>query len=267
MVLFSQMIQAEMTLGTVEIILLTVGFYVIIFLVVFALLRKEGEGISSLGFRVSGLTLIPLAVVFGFVAQLIWILILSVAGGLVFDFGALPAGTFLALVLVDAVLVAFVEESAFRGFIQRKLTAGYGFIRSLILTSFLFMIIHIQFYIFLRLMDPSVMQQATQLFGITAEQVWTIMLTGLTQTVIMIFALGLFLGYIYHKSNQNLVTAAIFHITFNIGGLIVLSYSNAQLVALSLDYWLFVVLIVIWAAIVGALVWGTTRAFKKLVRQ
>jgi membrane protease YdiL (CAAX protease family) len=259
--LFSQLITAEVTLETDEALLLMVGFYAIIFAAVFAFLRQGGEGISNLGLRASGLWMtILLAAVLGFVAQLIWMVIISVASGsLVFNFGAMSGGTFFATVLVGAVLVGFVEEGAFRGYIQRKFASSYGFIRALILTSFLFMIIHVQFYTLLRLADPSVMAQATQQLGLTQAQVWEIMQFAVTQTVIMISALGLFLGYLYFKSGQNLLPPAAFHITFNVGGLLALSYSNAQLAALSLDYGLFVALGVLWVGIVGALIWAVTK--------
>lgn len=260
-VLFSQIITGEVALETGEGLLLTIGFYAIIFFAVFAFLRQGGEGVSNLGLRASGLgKAILLAAVLGLVAQLIWAVILSVASGnLVFNFGAVPAGTFLAVVLVGAVLVGFVEESAFRGYIQRKFTSSYGFVLALVLVSFLFMIIHIQFYTLLRLTDPSVMAQVTQSLALTEGQVWMIMQFATTQTVIMISALGLFLGYLYFKSNQNLLPPVMFHMTFNVGGLLMLSYSNAQLAALSLDYGLFVALVILWAGIVGALIWAATK--------
>jgi len=108
------------------------------------------------------------------------------------------------------------------------------------------MIIHIQFYTYYKLTDPAV--QAA--LGVTAADVSMAIQFLVTQTVVMISALGLFLGYLYFKSNQNLLPPALFHMTFNIGGLLMLSYSNAQQVVLSLGYGSFVVLAVLWAIIV-----------------
>lgn len=257
--LLSQIISLEVAPGAYTGLLITTLFYLLIFFVIFALLRRGGEGLSNLGFRTSGLgALIALASVLAIVAQFIWWgLLWAATGNLAFNFGALPPETFLVEILVMALLVGLVEESAFRGYIQRKLTK-HGFAPALIVASFLFIIIHIQFYTILRLTDPSVMAQATQL-GITEAQVWTIIGYGVTQTVIMITSLGFFLGYLYHKSNQSLLPPVLFHMVFNIGGLFMLSYSNAQLAVLSLGYGSFVVLEILWASIVGALVWVAAK--------
>ncbi len=180
---------------------------------------------------------------------------MAAGGNLVFNFGALPVETFLLQVLVMALLVGFVEESAFRGFMQRKFAASYGFVRALILASFLFMIIHIQFYTYYKLTDPAV--QAA--LGVTAAEVSMAIQFLVTQTVIAISALGIFTGYLYFKSNQNLLPPALFHMTFNIGGLLMASYSNSSEVAFGFGYGLFAFLWVLWAIIVGALVWAATK--------
>lgn len=257
LVLFSQMIVGEVALGTGEALLLTVGFYAIIFFAVFAFLRRDGENFSNLGLRTAGLgNFILLAAALGLFAQFIWVVLLSAASGnLIFDFGAIPFETFLAQVLVMALITGFVEESAFRGYMQRKFTGSYGFARALILASFLFMIVHIQFYTYIRMTDPNVLAA----LGITEAQMWMVIQFMVTQTVIAISALGIFTGYLYFKSNQNLLPPALFHITFNVGGLLMLSYSNAQLAALSLDYGLFVSLWILWAGMVGALIWAATK--------
>jgi len=80
----------------------------------------------------------------------------------------------------------------------------------------------------------------------------------------MVFPLGLFLGYLYQKSGKNLLSPIAFHIAVNASGLFVLSYSNAQTVALGLDYGLIILLSLVRVAVVGALVWATikTKFFK-----
>jgi len=255
--LFSQLLTCEVALDANEGLLITTAFYALILLVVYMLLRQGGEGFSNLGMRISGLgTFILLAAVLGIIAQFIWAILLAAASGnLVFNFGALPAETFLPQVLVMALLVGFVEESAFRGYIQRKFTASYGFVRALILASFLFMIIHIQFYTYYKLTDPAV--QAA--LGVTAADVSVAIQFLVTQTVIAISALGIFAGFIYRKSGQNVLSSAAFHITFNVGGLL-MGYSNASVIAFSLGYGTFAFLWMLWAILVGALLWVATKA-------
>jgi len=69
LVLFSRLIVWEMALETGEGLLLTVGFYAIIFFAVFAFLRRDGESVSNLGLRVSGSGMaILLAAALGLVA-------------------------------------------------------------------------------------------------------------------------------------------------------------------------------------------------------
>ena len=246
--LFTQVLACEVALDANTALLITAALYVLIFLVVFMLIRHGGERFSKIGLRISGLgTFILLAAVLGIIAQFIWAILLAVAAGhLAFDFGALQIGTFLFEVLVMALLVGFIEESAFRGYIQRKFTASYGFVRALILASFLFMFVHIQFYTYLRL------------YQLAGSAVTIVIQFSVTQIIITTFTLGIVTGYLYFKS-KSIFPPAAFHIMLNVGGLLML-YSNASTIAFTLSYGSFAILWMFWAVVVGALVWVATKA-------
>ena len=251
----SQLIQLEMALSWNAWLAVNAFFYGLIFLSVYILLWRGGEGLSNLGLWTSGMEIfILLAAALGVVAQLIWAVMLGVVGGGVsFHFDSASTEAFLGAMVVMALLAAFVKESAFRGFMQRKLTAKYGFAGAFILASILFMNVHIPFYAYYKWIKVA---------GVTAAA--TAIRFDITQTAIMIGALGIFLGYLYHKSNQNLLPPTVFHITFNMSWFFIFCYSNAMMVAASLDYWKFAVIIVLWAFIVGAILWGAVRAVTKM---
>lgn len=258
---FSHFLQWESGLDAGALLGITAVLYVLIFIVLIVFIRQDGEPIQSIGLQVSGLgKIIVLAAVIGLIAQFIWAVFVSAAaGGVAFNFGALPVETFLLQVLIMAFLTGFVEESAFRGYIQRKFTTVYGFGRALIIVSILFMIPHLQFYTYYKLADPTI--QAG--LGITAEQAAQVIQFAVMQTIIGITALGVFTGYSYFKSGQNVFPPTALHITFNIGGLLMLSYSNLQEASFTLDFGLFTILWIIWAGTVAALVWAATKMFSK----
>lgn len=259
---FSHILQWESGLGTGALLAITAVIYVLIFFAVVVLLRQDGEPVQSLGLRVAGVgKIIMLAAVVGLIAQFILVVLVSAAtGAVVFNLGAVPFETFLLQVLVMAFLTGFVEESAFRGYIQRKFTTVYGLGRALIIASILFMIPHIQVYTYYKLTDPAI--QAA--LGVTAEQAAQAILFAITQTIIGITALGLFTGYLYLKSDQNVFIPTALHITFNIGGLLMLSYSNLQDASFTLDYGLFIMVWILWTGIVAALVWAAQKCFPKV---
>jgi len=257
----SHLIQWESGLSQSAMILITAFFYILIFLVVIRFITKDGEPIQSMGLQLAGFgKIIFLAAAMGLISQIIWAVLISAATGvLVFDINAMPVEMFFAQILVMAFLTAFVEESAFRGYIQKRLTNVYGFSFSLVIVSILFMLPHFQVYSYYKLADPAL--QAA--IGVTSEQVAKVVTSAVIQTAISITALGFFTGYLYNKSGQNVVVPVAFHTTFNIGGLFLLSFSNVQTASLLLDNGLFVAMWIIWTAIVAALVLVTVKKTSK----
>jgi membrane protease YdiL (CAAX protease family) len=265
-ILFSfiaQMITFEVGLDAWGGLGITAIFYVLLLVIAIVFVKIE-EPIRNIGFKAAGRgKVVPLAVVVGMFAQIFWLLLIAAASGaLSFSFGALGVEVFLARLLLMAFFVGFVEELIFRGYIQRRLTAAYGFGAALLITALLFMALHIQTYTYFRLMDPAV-QAALQ---ITSAQAVQSVLYSVTQTVIGISALGVFTGYLYFKSGQSVFTSMTLHITFNTFGLFALSYSNLGTAAGMVNLGVFAILWFIWAAVVGLLVWVITKTAPKVRR-
>ncbi|MEW6222123.1 MAG: type II CAAX endopeptidase family protein [Candidatus Hadarchaeota archaeon] len=252
----SVVIQWEAGLGADALTAVTIILYVVIFATLLIFLRQDGERVDSLGFRVAGSGKVLLFSAFlGIFFQILWMIIASAATGAVFDFSATPAGTFLVSVLVNAVLVAFVEECAFRGYIQRKFTGAYGPLQAIVVTAILFMLPHIQVYSYMKLTDPAI--QLAQ--GITAAQAADVILIQAAQTITVITGLGIFTGYMYHESGQSIFPPVLLHMMFNIGGLLVLSYSNIPAAVLALGAASVIVLMIVWVLIDVALIWAAAK--------
>ncbi|MEW6592597.1 MAG: type II CAAX endopeptidase family protein [Candidatus Hadarchaeota archaeon] len=253
---FSVIIQWEAGLAADALTAVTIVLYVVIFAALLVFIRQDGEGVGSIGFGVAGLgKVLVLSAFLGIFFQIIWMVIISAATGAAFDLGATPAGTFLASVLVNAAFVAFVEECAFRGYMQRKFSSVYGPIPAIIATAILFMIPHIQAYTYFKLTDPAI--QLAQ--SITAAQAAEAILIQAGQTIVIITGLGIFTGYMYNKSGQSIFPPVLLHMTFNIGGLFVLSYSNIPAASLALGAGGLLLLMIVWVMIDVALLWAASK--------
>lgn len=89
------------------------------------------------------------------------------------------------LILCGTMLAGVFEEIPFRGLYQTILKKRYGFIKANIITSILFMLLHIKF-----------------------------ILSGNILQLIMLFFIGLWLGYIYEKT-ESIWAPIMVHSTFN----------------------------------------------------
>lgn len=228
----------------------TACFYAIIFLCLLVFVRRERIGFRRLGFwrTVGWKKIILVATALGLAAQLVSFGLYELAGDITFDLGLFPASTFVFRLIVAAFLVALVEESVFRGYIQGTFTRGYGFIRALLFASLLFAVLHIPFYTIYKFADLGIL-----------ESMGPLVTYRLISVALVIFPVGVFLGYFYHKSRQNLLFPITIHAAVNASGLFLLSYSNLQSIILTLDCKLVILLCMVWATITAALVWAVTR--------
>jgi membrane protease YdiL (CAAX protease family) len=61
------------------------------------------------------------------------------------DLGGVPRGTVLALLLMGALVAGVVEESAFRGYMQRSIEQAHGIWVALLITGTMFALVHLDF--------------------------------------------------------------------------------------------------------------------------
>jgi len=144
-----------------------------------------------------------IGVFFAFLFQAIWFLI-SLGIGSKLDFLPFPSlkgyedyavySFFLGFVLYFAFAIfgAFVEEVAFRGYIQSRITSRYGHIMGIFVASLFFALQHIHIF---------------QLDWI--ERFFQ------TQ-FIYVFCFGIFIGYFFFKSKEDLWSVFAFHALMNI---------------------------------------------------
>ncbi len=142
---------------------------------------------------------LALAVLF----QAMWFLIIIVMGSKLeftsflslrgyenYAFYSLPIA--FALYVLFSVFGAFSEEIAYRGYVQSRISSRYGFIAGVLVSSLLFSLQHIQFF---------------QTNWITAF---------LQNQFIYVFLFGLFVGYLFLRSGQNIWSVFAFHALMNI---------------------------------------------------
>ena len=166
---------------TVE-FLINVLFYILIFIVPIFIFIRKALNVNPLAYlQLQGRTR---EIGIGFIIAIIMAFIFLITNQFVITVSTWDVSAMLGL--VGAMLAGLFEEIIFRGFYLHFFKTKFGFIGANLITAFLFSALHFQYI---------------------AQQ-------NFIQLVIL-FVLGLFLGYVYEKT-KSLWVPIIIHITFNI---------------------------------------------------
>jgi membrane protease YdiL (CAAX protease family) len=177
--------------------------YLVVLLLSMVLLKKDAKRSFSEVFRVRGYGMISIALVFAFVFQAVWFTMSLTMGGDL-DLLSFPSlrgyegyavySIPLAFMLYIAFSVfgAFVEEVAFRGYVQSRVASRYGKVISILTASLLFSLQHIHIF---------QLREIEEFFQ--------------TQ-FIYVLCFGVFVGYLFFKSEEDVWSAFAFHGLMNI---------------------------------------------------
>jgi len=230
----------------------TALLYFVIFLCVLAFVRKDKISFKKLGFRkvANWKSLMLAGGLVGFVAQLtIFLLVASISTIFFFEyFGysiVTPLHFFIPFLLVGGPVAAIVEEAAFRGYIQRTLTARHGFTKALVITSVLFAVTHIIFYVIYLASIQGVLKAALKYY--------------LVGTLLSLLPLGFFMGYTYRKTGQNLICPISIHTMYNAFGLFLISYSTYALSLYTIGYLDLILVNLVRIGITAVVLWALLR--------
>jgi len=176
------------------------GFYVLMFGMLILFVKViDRSSLRETGLRKASrwkLYLI-LGALFAFLARFSEIFIYLILGGTIRLEEYSPPFIIIFFV-IDTLMVGLAEEGVFRGYIQRHLAHNHGFIKALLVSTSLFHAYHVNFY------------RAT--FS-------DIALTILVGPFIPGF--GMFAGYLYYKTGENLLGPVTLHMFYDLFGTIV----------------------------------------------
>lgn len=245
------------------IFVILIGYYLFMLVCLVIFNRFQGLTLGDMGFkRVGGSSRLAfLGIVLGAVSSFL----LVVLFGLVQWTGIVivpPLGIsrpelatlfILALILFPSLLaVAVVEEGAFRGYIQRIFGLKYGFIPALLLASLLFAVMHFPFAGIIKIHQsmPELVSPALQIYSINV--------------LFGILPLGIFFGYVYFKTGQNLICPILFHTIHNF--LLILTQVFLGMYVLTvilLAPWLSLFLFLSWIAVLCVITFAARRFLEK----
>jgi len=183
--------------------LMLVSSYLAVLLLSMFFLKKDARKSLSQVFKIHDNSMVIIGMVFAFLFQAIWFLI-SWGIGSKFEFLSFPSlkgyesytvhSMLLGFILylAFAVLGAFAEEIAFRGYIQSRIASRYGSAVGIFTSSSFFSLQHIHIF------ELSWVERFFQ-----------------TQFV-YVFCFGIFVGYLFFKSKEDIWGVFAFHAFTNI---------------------------------------------------
>jgi len=183
--------------------LMLVSSYLAVLLFSMFFLKKDARKSLSQVFKIHGYSMVVIGVAFAFLFQATWFLI-SWGIRSKFEFLSFPSlkgyesytvhSMLLSFILylVFAVFGAFVEETAFRAYIQSRIASRYGCALSIFIASLFFSLQHIHIF------ELSWVERFFQ-----------------TQFV-YVFCFGIFVGYLFFKSREDVWGVFAFHAFTNI---------------------------------------------------
>lgn len=183
-------------------LMLILSYSAVLLLSVF-FLKKDAKRSLSKVLKVRGHSVILIAILFAFLFQAVWLSIgLGIGGNLEFlafsglrgyeSYAVYSLVLAFTLYVVFAVFGAFVEEVAFRGYVQSRIASRQGHIAGALIASLFFSLQHIHVF---------------QLDWI--EKFFQ------TQ-FIYVFCFGIFVGYLFLKSKEDIWSVFAFHASMNI---------------------------------------------------
>ncbi|MFX1562399.1 MAG: lysostaphin resistance A-like protein [Promethearchaeota archaeon] len=185
------------------IFLMLIISYAIVLLLAMMFLKKDAQKTLSVVFKWTNSTRVLIGGLLGIIFQITWLLLsFGIGGGFEFlplfslkgyenyavTMGFLAFGLYLAF----SIFGAFAEEMTFRSYTQTKVTSHYGYLVGILFSSLLFSMQHIH------------------VFSLS----W--LLTFLQTQLPYVFCFGLFIGYLFYLSQDNLWTVFAFHSVVNI---------------------------------------------------
>jgi len=177
--------------------------YFVVLLLSTLFLKKDAKKSLSTILKTHGCRYCLIGIVFACVFQAIWFLFSLVIGGSLVglpfpslkgyeNYAVYSVVSGFALYLVFAVFGAFVEEVAFRGYVQSRIASRYGNIMCVFVSSLFFSLQHIHIF--------------------ELDWIWRFFQT----QFIYVLCFGIFAGYLFVKSNEDLWSVFTFHASMNI---------------------------------------------------
>jgi len=183
-------------------VMLIVSYSVVLILALF-LLKKDSKKLPLNVFKMTSRPMVLVGVIFALLYLGLWYLTSFVIGSR-FEFASFPslrgyenyAVYFLPLAfllhLAFPVFGAFAEEVAYRGYVQTRISSRYGYVVGILVATLFFSLQHIHIF------QLSWIEKFFQ-----------------TQFVHVLF-FGIFIGYLFFKSKENIWSVFAFHAFLNI---------------------------------------------------
>lgn len=176
-------------------------FIVLIFSLLF--LRSDAKKSSSQVFKIHSFAMPLFGVIFAFLFQIVWFSVYLLTGGKLellsfpsleeyvgYAFYSIPSA--FGLYLAFAVFGAFVEEVTFRGYMQSRISSKFNSALSIFIATLFFSLQHIHIF------NVSWIEKFLQ-----------------TQ-FISVFCFGVFVGYLFIKSGEDIWSVFAFHGVMNV---------------------------------------------------
>jgi len=183
-------------------VMLILSYLAVLILALF-LLKKDSKKVLGNVFKMGGHLMVFVGIVFAFLYLGLWYLI-SFTFGSKFEFTSFPslagyenyAVYYLpfafALQLVFTVFGAFAEEVAYRGYVQTWISSRYGYVVGILVATLFFSLQHIHIF------------QVSWIERFFQTQFLHVLL------------FGIFVGYLFLKSKENIWSVISFHALINI---------------------------------------------------
>jgi membrane protease YdiL (CAAX protease family) len=177
--------------------------YFVVLIVALILIKKDMRKTISSVFKLHGYSMVLVGLVLALLFQALWFLI-SVSMGSRLEFTSFPSlrgyenyvfyslPIAFALYLIFSIFGSFVEEVAYRGYVQSRISAKHGYIGGILVSATLFSLQHIHIF----------------------QPVWI----GLffQNQFIYVLLFGVFVGYLFVKSSGNIWSVFVFHASMNV---------------------------------------------------
>jgi len=190
--------------GFIEpVFLLLIASYFIVLILSLLFLKKDAKKLLSQLFKIRNRTTLLFGLFLAFLFQIAWFSVYLLIGGKLellsfpsleeyvgYAFYSVPSA--FALYLAFAVFGAFVEEVTFRGYIQSRISSKFGSALGIFVATFFFSLQHIH------------------IFNVGWIE------TFFQTQFISVFCFGIFVGYFFIKSGEDLWSAIAFHCLMNV---------------------------------------------------
>jgi len=177
--------------------------YLIVLIVALFLLKKDSKKSLSKVFKNSGNSMIIVGMIFALIYLGLWYLISFLLGSKfeftsstiqrdyeTYTFYSLPLA--FTLYLGFSVFGAFAEEVAYRGYVQTRISSRFGYVVGIIVATLFFSLEHIHIF------QPS----------------WILKFFETQFLHVLLF--GIFVGYLFFKSKNNIWSVFSFHALLNV---------------------------------------------------